>query len=214
MIDSLNRKSNENYLNNNNNNNSNSTVDHHKNSFYPKMNFRSSVMTAMSTLSNRAPDIESTKLDTDANKNSKYVDNLTNQTDQCSMKNSDFHSINSFGPTDAMTNPNQSSSNNCSFNPTQISGNGPQQRPPFQQHPQQQQQQQNQPLPLPPPTTTATTSSTLTYSSNSNTTQIQTLNSQVSQEMQSQQQPILGTKVIRHKRSQFFFLSFAFFVLY
>lgn len=204
MIDSLNYKSNEHYFSNSssNHNKPNSIVDNHRNSFYPKMNFTSSIVTSASTLPVNVPIM----LDTDANKINKHLDSLTGQNDQCSMQNmvkQNFCLTNSFS-TGAMTNLN--SSNNCNFNSIQIGGHEPLQRPQFQHQPplQQQRQQQHQPpLQQQPPPPPSSTSTALAYSSNSNTTQMQTLNVQSSQQMPSQQQQPqnLGTKVTRHKRS-------------
>lgn len=206
MIDSLNYKSNEHYFNNNNNigNKTNSTImDNHRNSFYPKMNFTSSIMTtAASTLPNKVMPGGNVPivLDTDANKSSKHVNNLTGQNDQCSMQNmvtQNYNLTNSFS-TGAMTNLHLS--NNCNFNSIQSSG---QHRPQFQYQPPPPQQQQQRQLQQQQPPVPISASSTLAYSSNSNTTQIQTLNTQSSQQMQSQQQQQqqpppqqnLGTKV-------------------
>lgn len=210
MIDGLNCKSN---FNNNNLNKSNPTVDNHRNSFYPKMNFTSSIMTTASTLPNKmVPGNVPIILDTDANKTSKHADNLAGPNDHGAMMQNmvtqNFNLTNSFS-TGAMTNLNRNPLNNCNFNSTQFQHQPPQQ----QRQPQQQQLQQQHP----PPLLLQPASTTLAYSSNTNTTQIQTSNSQATtQQMQSQQQhqqqQNLGTKVTRHirsrkKKSCFFSLS-------
>lgn len=200
MIDCLNHKSNGYYFNSHRNKKT-PTVDNHRNSIYPKMNFTSSVMTAASTLPAKVTDNLSMKLDTDTTKTSKYMDSRIEQNDdRCSMQNMVTQNFNSFGPMGAM--PSQNSLNNCTLNSIQSTSHENQQRLQFQQPPS-----------ITPSTAAAAAPSTITYSSNSNTSQMQmqTLNSQSNQQMQSQhqhqQQHILDTKVTdqTHKNDHIYF---------
>lgn len=205
MIDSSNWSS--------NSNKSNPIVDNHRNSFYPKMNFTSSIVTtASNTLPNKMmPGNVPMVLDADGNKTGKHVDTSTAQTDQCAMMQNhvqnmatqNYHLTNSFS-TGAMTSLHPL--NNCTFNSI-IQPNGHVSQ---QQQQQQRTQFQHQP---PPPLLLQPASTTLTYSSNSIAaaqTQIQTSNGQATQQMQSPQQQNLGTKVTRHIQSTPKFDDFSF----
>lgn len=173
------------------------TMEQQRNSFYPKMNFTASTVTMASTAVQPhqsqtiigTNDIVSKKSENSTNK-CKFMENVNSQNEQRTLPNQTtqhFNGINSFGSAIAM--PNLNSSTNCNYISTPISGQQQQQQLQQQQQHHQQQQQlvQQQQQQSPPPTL---------YSSNSNAIQIQTIDSQNSQQTQQSQQ-IFGTKVTR-----------------